>query len=74
MRIELQSSLLAWADYCSAEQRLRLGLRDGKVYDYFMVPEPILHQLLAAESHGGYFNQHIRNEFTFRPVKQSAAT
>ena len=49
---------------------LQVGLRTGRVYDYFDVPPEIYSELLAAESKGRYYNHHIRNEFEFNEIRR----
>lgn len=39
----------------------------GGVYQYFDVPAEVHRGLMAAESHGRYFNQHVRDKgYRFR--------
>ena len=74
MQIDVDSSLLSWLDYSADERRLRLGLRDGQVYDFLQVPSAIYNKLLTASSKGRYFNEHIRNHFQYQRLHQIAAT
>jgi hypothetical protein len=69
-RIDLQSTALAWVQYRSAEEALRIGIRDGDSYEYSGVPEQTYRELLAAESKGRYYNHHIRNDFPCQPLRQ----
>lgn len=61
----VESSLLASLAYDS-DQTLELLFRSGSRYRYSAVPQTVLEQLLAAESKGAYFNQHIRNRFPYQ--------
>jgi len=45
------------------EQRvLEVEFTGGAVYRYFDVPPGVHRGLMAAESHGWYFHEHIRNK------------
>jgi hypothetical protein len=67
-RIPLNSTILAWAHYIPHLRLLQLGLRTGKDYEYYDVPAERYRDLLAAESKGRYYNQHIRNNFRFQRI------
>jgi len=41
----------------------------GMRYKYKNVPPEIYHMLKAAGSKGRYFNQHIRNKFKYKKIK-----
>lgn len=71
--VEFESKILAWARYLPEVGLLQVGLRTGKAYDYFGVPADIYRDLLAAESKGRYFNQHIRNAFRYQQVRSGSA-
>jgi hypothetical protein len=44
------------------EQRvLEIEFTNGAVYQYSDVPPEVHHGLMAAESHGRYFHQHVRD-------------
>ena len=64
IRTVVESSLLASVDY-SSNQTLHLNFRSGSTYRYFDVPHAVVQELIAAESKGAYFNQHIRNRFPY---------
>ena len=74
MRIDVDSRLLNWLEYNEVERRLRLGLRSEEVYDFLQVPPEVYQRLLATDSKGRYFNEHIRNRFPYRRLRHSAAT
>jgi hypothetical protein len=42
---------------------LEVEFRSGGVYRFFMVPEEIYDELLAATSKGAHFNRFIRDRF-----------
>jgi hypothetical protein len=64
-RVDLQSTSLNAATYQHQSAFLELEFRSGVSYRYLGVPEPVYQELLSAESKGRYFNQHIRNRFTY---------
>lgn len=60
--VDLTSTSLARAAY-DGHALLRIQFQDGSVYDYFDVPPPVFHALLAAPSSGQFFNRSIRPRF-----------
>ena len=64
-RVDLQSTSLNAATYQDQSASLELEFRSGAIYCYRGVPEQVYQELLSAESKGRYFNQHIRNRFTY---------
>ena len=63
----LKSTVLRAVRYAQEKQLLDLEFRSGAVYRYSHFPLNQYGDLLAAGSHGEYFNQHILNRF---PVEQ----
>ena len=59
-REPVSSSLLRSVGYDPDQQLLEIELQDGNIYQYTDVPEQTYHGLMAADSHGRYFNHHIR--------------
>jgi hypothetical protein len=72
-RIPLNSTILEWVRYLPDLRLLQIGLRTGKDYEYFDVPNDTYSGLLTSESKGRYYNLHIRNHFRFRRIKKTAA-
>ena len=64
-RVDLQSTSLNAATYQDQRGFLELEFRSGAIYRYIGVPEQVYQELLSAESKGRYFNQHIRNRFSY---------
>lgn len=71
--IECKSSLLEAAAYQDQLALLAVAFRDGAVYHYFGVPAGTYQELLRAESHGRYFNSHIRNRFAYAKIRPEQA-
>ena len=55
----VDSSTLASVGYES--NVLEIEFHNGRIYQYFYVPEFLFLGLMKAGSHGTYFNQHIRH-------------
>jgi hypothetical protein len=64
-RVELKSTSLHAATYEEQSSLLELEFRSGASYRYSGVPAQTYQELMLAESKGRYFNQHIRNRFTY---------
>jgi hypothetical protein len=68
-RVDLQSTSLNAATYRQDQGAfLEVEFRSGAIYRYRGVPEQVYQDLLSAESKGKYFNQHIRNRFTYAKI------
>ena len=50
--------------------KLYVRFHSGKVYRYFDFPRHQYDELLVAESKGGYFIEHIRDEFRCEEVRE----
>lgn len=51
-----------------ATNELHVRFRNGGHYVYRDVPETKYHEMLAAESVGGFVGAHLRNKFEFRKL------
>ena len=60
VREQVSSSNLASVGYDPAAQILEIEFHSGGVYQYFGVPTAIYQGLMAASSHGSYFDQFIK--------------
>ena len=63
--LPVSSSLLASVAYDHDRAILQLEFRGGAIYQYFGVPVRSYQELLQADSHGAYFNRHIRSFFGY---------
>jgi len=61
--VPLESSVFTAVAHRADAEQLYLRFHDGNVYCYFACPRSVYKALLAAESKGRYFAQHIRNGF-----------
>ena len=60
-RTRVRSSALESVGYDQEQRVLEVEFTNGPVYQYFDVPPEVYRGLMAAESHGGYFHQHVRS-------------
>lgn len=60
-RTPVRSSALRSVGYDQGQRVLEIEFTNGAVYQYFDVPAEVYGGLMAAESHGRYFNQAVRN-------------
>lgn len=67
-RIAVQSRDIAIIGYDSTEKTLEVAFRTGGVYRYGGVPRDIYEAFMGAESHGGFFQEHIRNCYPYTRV------
>jgi hypothetical protein len=71
--VPLESSVFTAVAYRVGAQQLYVRFQEGKVYRYFACPRSVYKELLAAESKGRYFAQHIRNGFRCERVRENLA-
>jgi len=57
------SSCFKRVGYNSKEKTMRIKFNSDRLYAYYNVPENVFHELLNADSHGRYFNSHVRNRY-----------
>jgi len=62
-RVELQSRSIKATAYDPARALLEVEFHSGVIYRYGGVPARVYQEFLAAESHGRYFNENIRNRY-----------
>ena len=67
--VALESSVFSAVAYGVGTRHLYLRFREGNIYRYFECPRSVYRALLAAESKGRYFAQHIRNGFRYERVR-----
>lgn len=59
-RVPVDSSTLATVGYEANTRVLEIEFRNGRIYQYFGVPESIHNGLMISSSKGEYFNEHIK--------------
>ena len=62
-RVPVESTCLATVGY--EDGTLEVEFTNGSVYRYFDVPERVHEELMAADSHGTFFNQRIRDTYRY---------
>lgn len=72
-RMPVDSSSLASVGYEGGSQQLEVEFRHGAVYLYAGVPPEVFAGLMAAESKGRYFNDHIRHAFECWQIPERSA-
>lgn len=69
-RVRVSSSNLASVGYDPSGQILEIELLNGGIYQYFNVPEHVHSRLMAASSHGTYFDAHIKKAgYRYRKIR-----
>lgn len=70
---KLDSDALYWVDYDRRTSALTVIFKENRrTYVYDAVPKRLYEELLAADSHGAYFNLHIKPFYAHREIKRSA--
>ena len=67
-RTPVTSSVIASLGYDPDAKILEVEFRTGRIYQYFPVPPSVHQALLNAESRGRYFNEQIREHYSYREV------
>ncbi len=68
-RVAVDSEPIQSIGYDLARQTLEIEFREGGgVYEYYDVPIEIYHQLMAAGSHGRYFQANIRGKYEYKKI------
>jgi KTSC domain len=68
-RRQVNSSSLRSVGYDSRSRILEIEFHSGSVYQYSGVPRAELDELLAQDSLGAYFNEHIRDVYPCARVR-----
>ena len=64
--VQVESEAIAEIGYDRARSILFVRFVDGDWYSYFDVPAAVHAAFVAAESHGGFFQDHIRDRYRYR--------
>ena len=69
-RIPVSSSNLASVGYDAENMVLEVEFHSGGIYQYFKVPESKYEALMKDDSHGEYFDVHIKKGgFRYREIR-----
>lgn len=72
-RKAVESSTMRSVGYETDDQVLEIEFDSGAVYQYSGVPANVYRRLLQAESKGRYFNDEIREIYSYVQVKRKKA-
>jgi hypothetical protein len=61
----VQSSALEWVEYRKTARILDVGLKTGRQYSYYGVPEREYRGLIRAKSKGSFYNARIRDRYPY---------
>jgi hypothetical protein len=61
--IPVDSSAIEAIGYDPASRRMSIRFKEGRTYDFCGVPRQVYKALLAAESKGTYYAEHIRGRY-----------
>lgn len=68
-RQSVSSSSLASIGYNPNSETLEVEfVRNGKIYEYYNVPQFMYERLMEAPSHGAFFNAEIRDAYPCSPL------
>lgn len=65
----IDSSTLQTVGYEVASGTLEVEFKNGKLYQYYEVPELVYRQLLAADSAGRFLNTRIKPMYSFAQIQ-----
>ncbi|AFY68553.1 hypothetical protein Pse7367_0237 [Thalassoporum mexicanum PCC 7367] len=68
-RKSVSSSNLASVGYAPDTQILEVEFMNGGLYQYSSVPQSVYAGLMSASSHGSYFNQYVRNVYSYQKIR-----
>lgn len=69
LRQTVTSDTIKSVGYSTLSGTLEIEFTNGSLYQYSDVPEPFYRELMAAPSHGTYFNEHVREWYHFRKIR-----
>jgi hypothetical protein len=64
-RIQVESSNIASIGYAPHTETLEIEFLHGGLYQYYDVPKHVYDELMAADSHGRYFNAYVKPTYNF---------
>jgi KTSC domain len=67
-RRPVDSTLIKAVGYDLPSCVLEVEFHGGKLYEYYDVPLTVYSRLMAAESAGTYFNESIRDLYSYRKI------
>ncbi len=68
--MEINSSLIARADFRATEKELYITFNNGKEYMYLNFPVTEWDAFVKAESRGQFFSKNIKGKYNYKIIKQ----
>jgi hypothetical protein len=68
--VQVESQAIDEIGYDAGRSLMFVRFAHGGWYSYFDVPAPIYEAFVAAESHGRFFHERIRDRFPYRRGRQ----
>ena len=65
----MPSSVISAISYDATNSTLRIIFVSGRIYDYKNVPERVFNEMKTTFSKGIYFNQYIKDSYSFDKIK-----
>ncbi len=65
----VNSSNLRSVGYDSMSETLTIQFRDGRIYEYYHVPQHIYNGLMLASSKGKYHHRYIKNSYPYKRIQ-----
>lgn len=65
----VESEAIRIIEYDEISRGLVVTFVSGGTYSYDRVPRQVYQQFIAAESHGRYFYEHIRDRYPYRRLR-----
>lgn len=66
----LDSKNIRRIKYYAVGHLLEIQFVGGKLYHYHEVPESLFDSFMAAESAGKFFNEHVRNHYSYEIITE----
>ena len=67
-RVYVESEAMKWVAYNASSRRLEIGFPDGRIYEYFDVPENVCLELTTSDSVGKYFIANVRKAYRYNQI------
>ena len=67
-RDQVNSSTIMSIGYETGSETLEIEFKNGSIYQYYNVPQPVYQQLMESASKGQFHHTYIRNAFPYSRV------
>lgn len=68
-RQSVRSSNISSIGYDEINEILEIEFLSGGIYQYLDVPVYVYEELIDADSHGKYFNEHIKDKYKTKKIR-----